>query len=225
MSLGATGAHAIRAFLNHVKAVRNGEVPSMRNIDQRIISVEERLAAGLDDPLTEVKLIQERMDLLTVASQVGLEDGFIAHVAGYSERHKISYQAWRELGVEARLLTLAGMKPTGTQGVLQLGATPKLSRGRHAQARLTALDAQLIGLLEASDGIVTAAEVGPLSTWVEVAIPTAKWKMVQRLEAKGGIVVRREGSRAISLSLPPAQPEPVAGPRPRAKRRHQSPAA
>lgn len=38
-----------------------------------------------------------------------LEKGFIKHAASYSERHGISFAAWRRVGVSADVLTEAGV--------------------------------------------------------------------------------------------------------------------
>jgi hypothetical protein len=68
------------------------------------------------DPLTEVRLVQERRDLTTemegLKSNVDLksiEDSFVKVAANYSKRQGISYASWREVGVPASVLTRAGL--------------------------------------------------------------------------------------------------------------------
>jgi len=43
-----------------------------------------------------------------------LEAAFIAALPGYSTRKHISYAAWREAGVPARVLRAAGIRRAGT---------------------------------------------------------------------------------------------------------------
>ena len=42
-----------------------------------------------------------------------LEDEFVRVAAGYSERHGMSYESWRQAGVEPEVLTRAGIEAPG----------------------------------------------------------------------------------------------------------------
>jgi hypothetical protein len=81
---------------------------------QRIAAIAGELATA--DPMSQLQLVQERMDLdaaLATAESVvdltALEDGFARAAAHYGERKGISYAAWREVGVPAALLKRAGI--------------------------------------------------------------------------------------------------------------------
>lgn len=84
---------------------------------QRIEEIDSHLATA--EPAIKIALIQERMDLYsrlkaatdTVALR-DLEREFVAAAGAYSARKGITYAAWREVGVEARVLERAGIAPT-----------------------------------------------------------------------------------------------------------------
>ncbi len=88
---------------------------SAEKMEAHLSAIDEALATA--DPLSRVHLAQERLDLeahLAVGdSQVdleALEAEFIATACAYGERKGISYYtAWREVGVEARVLKAAGI--------------------------------------------------------------------------------------------------------------------
>jgi hypothetical protein len=72
--------------------------------------------------LSRVLLIQERMDLAAELETKGstvdltsLEDAFVKAAKQYGSRKGISYQAWREAGVDAAVLRRAGI-PRGSGG-------------------------------------------------------------------------------------------------------------
>ena len=73
--------------------------------------------------LDRVQLLQRRLDLeqeLEAMSSVGdtdigeLEAGFVAVAKSYSERKGLTYAAWREAGVDARVLKQAGLSRSGS---------------------------------------------------------------------------------------------------------------
>ena len=70
------------------------------------------------DPLKQIGLIQERLDLTaerdrltnaTTTDPTEFEDAFVTAVGPYSERKGITYRAWRELGVPRAVLQRAGL--------------------------------------------------------------------------------------------------------------------
>jgi hypothetical protein len=68
------------------------------------------------DPVQELRLVQERLDLqreLTSSGQTidmaAREAEFIKVAKDYSARNGFSYQAWRTIGVEASVLKKAGI--------------------------------------------------------------------------------------------------------------------
>lgn len=42
-----------------------------------------------------------------------LEDDFVRAAPGYAERHAITYEGWRNAGVDPEVLERAGIRPTG----------------------------------------------------------------------------------------------------------------
>ena len=115
----AAGRNESRAVKNYLDALesnrpKRGRKRTPDSIKKRISGIEDQLATA--DPLTEVKLIQERFNLSreleTMDSQIdlqSLEDGFVDVASSYSARQGISYAAWREVGVPASVLKRAGV--------------------------------------------------------------------------------------------------------------------
>ena len=77
-------------------------------------AIESELATA--DALGELKLLQERRDLQAelesksaVTDHAALEDAFVKVARSYSERQGITYTTWREIGVDAAVLSKAGI--------------------------------------------------------------------------------------------------------------------
>ena len=113
---GREQGRAVRRYLEALEAhkPRRGRKRNPENIAKRLAKIDEDLASA--DPLTRVHLRQERIDLereLSAGSQKvdleGLEAEFIAAAGPYSQRKGISYDAWRAVGVEPRVLKAAGI--------------------------------------------------------------------------------------------------------------------
>lgn len=117
----ANGRHQgriIREYLEVVEATkpRRGRRRTVDSITKRLsaITVEMKTA----DPVTKVRLIQERLDLRTElagmktkAQIAAAESGFVKVARAFSARNDISYDAWREFGVQATVLKRAGIAP------------------------------------------------------------------------------------------------------------------
>ena len=115
----AEGRNLSRAVKGYLEALeqnrpKRGRKRTPDSVKNRLDRIESDLATA--DPLTRLKLIQERMDLNSELEQMAqtvdlsaLEDGFVAAAAAYGEKQGISYAAWRELGVPADLLKRAGV--------------------------------------------------------------------------------------------------------------------
>jgi uncharacterized protein YicC (UPF0701 family) len=113
---GRAQGRAVRSYLKALEDNRpkRGRKRTESGITKRLEAIETLLESA--DPLKRVQLIQERMDLrqeLEGASQnvdlSALEKDFVANAAAYSQRKKISWAAWRELGVPASVLRDAGV--------------------------------------------------------------------------------------------------------------------
>ena len=116
LAQGRSEGRAVRDYLAALRAnkPKRGRKRTSDSIKKRIAGIEDQLPTA--DPLTEVKLIQERFNLSreleTMDSQVdlqSLEDGFVDVASSYSVRQGISYAAWREVGVPASVLKRAGV--------------------------------------------------------------------------------------------------------------------
>ncbi len=115
LAQGRRESRAIRAYLGALEERRPGRPVSAESLERRLGDVETKLG-GETNPLRRVGLIQSRIDLkdrLSKAQDASniaeLEDNFVDHVAGYSERRGVSYDAWRESGVPAKVLKKAGL--------------------------------------------------------------------------------------------------------------------
>lgn len=113
---GREQGRAVRRYLEALEAhkPRRGRKRNPDNIARRLTRIDEELPGA--DPLTRVHLRQERIDLereLAAGSQKvdleGLENEFAAAAGPYSLRKGISYDAWRAVGVEPRVLKAAGI--------------------------------------------------------------------------------------------------------------------
>jgi uncharacterized protein YicC (UPF0701 family) len=116
LAQGRVEGRAVRAYLEALRGnkPKRGRRRTSDSIKKRLNAINDQLKAA--DPLTEVRLVQERRDLMAeldgMQSNVDLktiEDDFVKVVANYSKRQGISYASWREVGVPASVLTRAGL--------------------------------------------------------------------------------------------------------------------
>lgn len=109
----------VRRYLDALKVATapktRGRKRTPETIQTRIDKINFTIAEGDLEPLNEVKAIQERIDLQRALDELNVaapdpaefEGDFVKAVKPYSERHGITYQAWRELGVPAIVLRKA----------------------------------------------------------------------------------------------------------------------
>jgi uncharacterized protein YicC (UPF0701 family) len=116
LAIGRAEGRAVRDYLDGLRASKpkRGRKRTAESISARLEVIEEELASA--DPLSELKLVQERMDLTNELEHMdagidltALEDEFVKIAKGYSERQGISYAAWREVGVDAAVLRKASI--------------------------------------------------------------------------------------------------------------------
>ena len=115
----AAGRSEGRAVRDYLEALRNnkpkrGRKRTPESIAKRLQAIETELADA--DPVQELRLVQERLDLnaeLATAGQAidltSLEAEFVRVAKDYSTRNGYSYTAWRTIGVDAAVLTKAGI--------------------------------------------------------------------------------------------------------------------
>lgn len=120
----------VRTYLAILRAIRNGEVKPIRSANVRLAQITERLDAGVTDPIEELKLTQERLSIMQLVEMFAVEQQFVEVALQYSEANGITYNAWREMGVEANILASAGLQPKGTQLMLALPAPKKERKSR-----------------------------------------------------------------------------------------------
>ena len=115
---GRRQARAIKSYLNALAKRKPGRPVTKEGLDQRLVTVNRKLESS-DNPLDRVDLIQDRLDIERAMTDLeesvdieALAAGFVEHARPYSERKGISYTAWREYGVPAKVLREAGIKET-----------------------------------------------------------------------------------------------------------------
>lgn len=118
LARGRREARAIKAYLKALESRRPGRPVSKESLQKRLEKVNERLESA-ENPLETVDLIQTKLDIEKSLSEVenaqdmdSLETGFVENAASYSERKGVTYTAWREFGVPAKVLRSAGVKET-----------------------------------------------------------------------------------------------------------------
>ena len=116
VSILSAEGRIVRDYLDGLRASKpkRGRKRTSESINARLTAIDEELAAA--DPLNELKLVQERMNLVDELENLdsgvdisSLEEAFVKVAKGYSARQGISYAAWRQVGVEAGVLRRAGI--------------------------------------------------------------------------------------------------------------------
>lgn len=118
LAQGRKEARAVKTYLRAIDARSGGRQPSKETLQNRLDKVNEKIEAT-EDPLKTVDLLQAKLDIEKAISRTenqddfeGTEKAFIENVKSYSERKGITYSAWREFGVPARVLREAGVAET-----------------------------------------------------------------------------------------------------------------
>ena len=118
LAQGRREARAIKAYLKALADKRPGRPVTKESLSKRLETVERKIEVA-DNPLEIVDLIQSKLDIEQALAEFEdaedmetLEAGFVETVASYSERKGVSYTAWREYGVPAKVLRAAGIKET-----------------------------------------------------------------------------------------------------------------
>lgn len=116
LAQGRAEGRIVKEYLETLRASKpkRGRKRTGDSIRKRLEAVEAELMEA--DPLNELKLIQERRNLIqeletmrTTVDLSSIEERFIEVAKGYSERQGITYPAWREVGVEPSVLKKAGI--------------------------------------------------------------------------------------------------------------------
>jgi hypothetical protein len=116
MQSGRAESKAVREYLEALVAnkPKRGRKRTPDSINKRMGAIAAEIVGA--DPLTRLNLVQERMNLESelagmgeAVDMSGLEASFVAAAKGYGERRGLSYAAWRAAGVEAAVLSAAGI--------------------------------------------------------------------------------------------------------------------
>jgi hypothetical protein len=116
MAAGRLEGRVVRDYLEALRSnkPRRGRKRTAESITARLESITSELNEA--DALDELRLLQERrnlqIELESMDSGVditALEQEFVKVARSYSERQGIAYATWREVGVEASVLSAAGI--------------------------------------------------------------------------------------------------------------------
>jgi hypothetical protein len=116
LAQGRAEGRAVREYLDALRAnkPKRGRKRTPESIKKRLAAIEAQLPEA--DALTELRLVQEKRDLAAELESMGnavdmgaIEAAFVKVAKSYSERQKISYASWRDVGVEASVLKKAGI--------------------------------------------------------------------------------------------------------------------
>lgn len=116
LAQGRAEGRVVREYLDALRAnkPKRGRKRTTESMTERLGAIDAQLVDA--DALNELKLVQERRDLLAELDAKGadvdlvaLEQAFVDVAQGYAERQGISYAAWREVGVDAAVLSRAGV--------------------------------------------------------------------------------------------------------------------
>ena len=114
LAAGRKQAHAITAYLEALSKRRPGRPVTSETLQSRLGVIDRQLSTA-SSPLQKVELVQRRIDTKKALASTqavdmeSLEQSFVESVGAYSARKGISYAAWREIGVSASVLKLAGI--------------------------------------------------------------------------------------------------------------------
>lgn len=113
---GRTEGRIIREYLEIVEATKpkRGRKRTPDSITKRLTVIQSDLKTA--DPVTKVRLIQERLNLRSELAGMkskteitAAEAKFVKVARSFSTRNDISYDAWREFGVTPTVLKRAGI--------------------------------------------------------------------------------------------------------------------
>lgn len=118
LAKGRASARAVRSYLDALAAnkPKRGRRRTPDSIRKRLAVIDGEFDGA--SSLGRLHLAQERINLTaeladleqgTTQDMAALEAGFCEHAKTYSESKGISYTAWREIGVEPRVLKAAGI--------------------------------------------------------------------------------------------------------------------
>ena len=116
LAKGRVEGKAVREYLEGLRATKpvRGRKRTPDTVKARLAAIDAELVDA--DPVRELRLVQERLDLQAELQHVGttvdmaaLESAFVKVAKSYGERTGVSYAAWRAVGVAPAVLKTAGI--------------------------------------------------------------------------------------------------------------------
>lgn len=116
LAKGRAEGKIVRDYLEGLRATKpkRGRKRTTESINTRLGKIDDEIASST--PLDELLLVQERRDLEDELKAMSntidmdrLQSDFVGVAKSYSTGKKISYQSWRDVGVEASVLKQAGI--------------------------------------------------------------------------------------------------------------------
>lgn len=118
----ARGRRQAKAVRDYLEALEQGRRPGRPVTKESLAEQIERLQEKIDaepNAAKRVELVQSRLDAEKRLAEIEegpdidvLQQEFVEVAQEYSERKDITYQAWREVGVPAKVLREAGVPRT-----------------------------------------------------------------------------------------------------------------
>lgn len=116
LAKGRVEGRVVREYLEGLRATKpkRGRKRTAETVATRLGTIDAELESA--SPIDELLLVQERRDLRSELESMSdmidmkqLEAEFVALAKSYSQSKQISYQSWRDVGVEASVLKAAGI--------------------------------------------------------------------------------------------------------------------
>jgi hypothetical protein len=116
LAKGRSEGRVVRDYLEGLRATKpkRGRKRTPETIENRLAKINDELPDA--SPIDELALVQERRDLQDELAEMSesidmasLEAAFVEVAKSYSDSKKIAYASWRDVGVEASVLKLAGI--------------------------------------------------------------------------------------------------------------------
>ena len=116
LAKGRVEGRVVREYLEGMRATKpkRGRKRTAETVTARIETIDAELKFA--SPIDELLLVQERRNLRSELESMSdtidmkqLEAEFVAVAKSYSQSKQISYQSWRDVGVEASVLKAAGI--------------------------------------------------------------------------------------------------------------------
>ena len=116
LATGRTEGKAVREYLEALRANKpvRGRKRTPDSIAKRLAAIETEITTA--DAVRELRLVQERLDLVAELATIGtpvdmtaVEADFVKVAKSYGQRTGVSYAAWRAVGIAPSVLKSAGI--------------------------------------------------------------------------------------------------------------------